>query len=202
MKDTIVSTLILIINLFLGLLIFDKQRGKILSLALNPFKVVNRKMYHLLITNSFVHASFDHLLFNILTFYFFSFQLERTIGSLYFLLIYSISAIVSSIPTTIRFRNDPFYYSLGASGAISGIVFSYIFFYPTSRLYLFFLPIGIPAPLFAILYLVYCVLAAKYSKGIINHEAHFWGAISGIVLTIILFPEQLEFFRKLVSLFL
>lgn len=145
----------------------------------------------------FVHSSFDHFLFNMLTFYFFAPQLEMTIGSINFAIIFIFSGFLAAVPAIIRFRNDPFYYSLGASGAISGVVFSYIYFYPNSRLYIFFSPLGIPAPLFALLYLLYCVYAAKHSRGAINHEAHFWGAIAGLVLTIIIFPKQIEFLLKM-----
>lgn len=200
MGGSIVSYFILFTNLLLGILLIGKKQRYVLNLALNPFNVVHRKKIYLLITSLFVHVSYDHLLFNMLTFYFFASQLEITIGSVNFAIIYTCSGLLASTPAVIRFYNEPFYYSLGASGAISGVVFSYIYLYPNSRVYIFFLPIGIPAPLFAILYLIYCIFAAKHSKGIINHEAHFWGAIGGLLLTIIIFPKQIEFLIKMLSL--
>ena len=80
---------------------------------------------------------------------------------------------------------------MGASGAISAVLFSYILFDPLSRIYIFFIPIGIPAYIFAVLYLGYCMYAAKTQGDHINHEAHFWGAVSGLVITSILFPHIL-----------
>ncbi|MGQ9818896.1 MAG: rhomboid family intramembrane serine protease [Candidatus Kapaibacteriales bacterium] len=197
MGDAITSYIILFLNLFFGILLIDNKRKYILHLALNPFSVVHRKKFYLLITSMFVHASPDHLVLNILTFYFFAPQLEMAIGSLNFAIIYIASGLLASTPVVLRSRNDPFYYSLGASGAISGVVFSYIYFYPFSRLYIFFFPVGIPALLFALLYLTYCIFAAKYSKGVVNHEAHFWGAISGLAITILLFPQQFAFLVKI-----
>lgn len=200
MGGLIVTYLILFTNFLLGILLIGNNKRYVLNLALNPFNVFHRKKIFLLVTNMFVHSSFDHLFFNMLTFYFFAPQLEITIGSENLAIIYTFSGLLASTPAVIRFRNDPFYYSLGASGAISGVVFSYIYFYPNSRLYIIFIPVGIPAPLFAFLYLIYCIFAAKHSKGIINHEAHLWGAIAGLVLTIIIFPKQTEFLLNLLFL--
>lgn len=202
MQKVIACFIILIINFILGTLLLQTNKHKILSLALNPFKFIRMIKFYLLITNFFVHSSLEHLIFNMLTFYFFAFQLERTIGSIHLGIIYFICGIISSIPSIIRFRNDPSYFSLGASGAISGIVFSYIYFYPTSTIYIFFIPIGIPATIFSILFLIYCMYAAKCSKDIVNHEAHFWGAVTGIIMSIILFPQQIEYLKKIFLLIL
>lgn len=174
--------------------------NRILKFALHPFSVVHRKKYHLLLTNIFIHSNYMHLLFNLLTFYFFAPQLEITIGGFYFLIIFLLSGFISSIPSTLKHKDNYNYFSLGASGAVSGIIFSYILFYPTSRLYVFFVPIGIPAPLFALLYLAYCVFASRQPNSEINHEAHFWGAISGLVLTIILFPESITYILRFLGI--
>ncbi len=187
-----ISILVFIAIVSIYFISFNPTR--ILKFALHPPSVVHRKKYHLLLTNIFIHSNYTHLLFNLLTFFFFAPQLEMTIGGGNFLLIFLLSGIISSVPSTIKNKDNYGYFSLGASGAVSGIIFSYILFYPTSRLYVFFVPIGIPAPLFAILYLAYCVYAARYSQGKINHEAHFWGAVSGLLLTVILFPELISFF--------
>lgn len=170
--------------------------NRILKFALHPFSVVYRKKYYLLLTNIFIHSNYTHLLFNMLTFYFFAPQLEITIGTPYFLMIFLLSGLVASIPSTLKNKDNYNYFSLGASGAVSGIIFSYILFYPTSRLYVFFVPIGIPAPLFALLYLAYCVFASRQPNSEINHEAHFWGAISGLLFTIILFPESIAYILR------
>jgi membrane associated rhomboid family serine protease len=129
-----------------------------------------------------------HLIFNMMTFFFFAFTLEAQIGSVKFGLIYFASLILSDIPTIFKHKNDFWYNSLGASGAISGVLFSFILFYPLTPLYLFFIPIGIPAVLFGGLYLLYCVYASRQSRDNINHDAHFFGALTGIIITILIIP--------------
>lgn len=198
-SESPVAISLLVLIGIVGIYFISFNPNRILKFALHPFSVVYRRKYYLLLTNIFIHSNYTHLLFNLLTFYFFALQLEITIGSLHFLIIFIFSGLVSSIPSTLKNRNNYNYFSLGASGAISGIIFSYILFYPTSRLYVFFIPIGIPAPLFALLYLAYCIFAARQPNSEINHEAHFWGAISGLILTIVLFPESLSFFFRILK---
>lgn len=159
-----------------------------------PWRVFNENRWHTLITSGFLHADLAHLAFNMMTFYFFAFQLEQTIGTSDFITVYFGSMILADISCLIKNKENPHYRTLGASGAIAGVLFSFILFYPTSKIMMFFIPIGIPAPIFAVLYLVYCYFAAKQSRDFINHDAHFWGAASGFILTVILQPESLEYF--------
>jgi membrane associated rhomboid family serine protease len=91
-------------------------------------------------------------------------------------------------------KDNPQYYALGASGAVSAVIFASILVFPSSKIALMFFPIGIPAPIFGLLYLVYCYYASKRSGDLINHEAHFWGAVSGIVLLILLIPGVVPHF--------
>lgn len=162
-------------------------------LILHPWSVVRQKKYHLVITSSFVHADLMHLMFNMITFYYFAFYLEVIIGSLNFLILYFGAMIVSDISTIIKHRNDYDYRSLGASGAISGVLFSFIMFTPTTPLYILFIPIGIPAFVFGPLYLLYCWWASKKSMDYINHEAHLWGAVAGVIITAILEPKVIPY---------
>jgi membrane associated rhomboid family serine protease len=161
---------------------------------LSPMRVVREKKYYLLITSGFLHADLMHLLFNMLTFYFFGFRLEQAIGSMNFLLIYFLSMILSSIPTVIKHKDNYEYGSVGASGAISGILFSFILLSPSSGILIFPLPIPMPAWIFGILYLLWSYFAAKRAKDNINHDAHFYGALTGIVMMIILFPGIIKHF--------
>ena len=110
------------------------------------------------------------------------------VGHWQFALIYFVSLILSDIPSVFRHKDDFWYNSLGASGAISGVLFSYILFSPLSKFSLMFIPIGIPAVLFGGLYLIYCVYASKNSRDNINHDAHFFGALTGIIITILIIP--------------
>ncbi|MFN3305736.1 MAG: rhomboid family intramembrane serine protease, partial [Candidatus Kapaibacteriota bacterium] len=171
----------------------------VVKFSLNPYSIVNRRKYYQIITHIFVHLDLIHLLFNTLTFFFFAPQLESTVNSTFFLVLFFTSGIFSTIPTIIKNKHNPHYYSLGASGAIAGVVFSYILFYPSSRIYIFMFPIGIPAPIFAIIYLAYCVYASKNYSSNINHEAHFWGALWGLIFTIINYPQVIRFYLNLLE---
>ena len=126
-----------------------------------------------------MHGDFWHLLFNAVTLFFFGPVLEETIGKFHFLALYFIALVVSSLGTVIRQRRNPDYASLGASGAISGVLFAYIVYYPTSTIYYFGVPV--PAVLYAFAYLGYTMWASKNSRDRINHDAHLDGAITGLV---------------------
>jgi membrane associated rhomboid family serine protease len=162
--------------------------------ALSPWEFIHNNKWYLVITKGFIHADFMHLIFNMMTYYFFAFRLEETVGSFAFFIIYFGSLVLSDISTIIKNRNNSGYRAVGASGAIAGIIFSYVLFDPTSKLMIFLIPIGIPAPIFALLYLAYCYYASRKSYDQINHEAHFWGALTGLAITIILFPDVVPYF--------
>jgi membrane associated rhomboid family serine protease len=102
--------------------------------------------------------------------------------------------VLADLSTIFKNRDNPGYYSLGASGAVAGVIFSSILFFPESKIAILIIPIGIPAPIFGILYLAYCYYAAKKSHDMINHEAHFWGALTGILVSILLYPDVVAYF--------
>ncbi|MBK8982597.1 MAG: rhomboid family intramembrane serine protease [Ignavibacteria bacterium] len=157
-----------------------------------PYQIWHEKKYYQLITSAFLHANFMHLFFNMFALYTFGSFLEFFFvenfgtfeGSLYFFLIYFISMIFGSVLTVVFHYNDPQYVAVGASGAVSGIVFSYIIFFPQSMLYVFFIPM--PAYLFAFLWIAFSVYGMKKKLGNIGHEAHLGGAIGGVISTLIL----------------
>lgn len=187
LNQTPVASLILIFTVVTSIYAFNDHTlyGKFM---LHPYSVYRKNKIYTLITSGLIHSDWMHLIFNMMTFFFFAFSLEAQIGSLRFGLIYFLSLILSDIPSVLKHKDDFWYNSLGASGAISGVLFSYILFYPLSKLYLFFIPIGIPAVLFGGLYLMYCVYASKQSRDNINHDAHFFGALTGIIITILIIP--------------
>src|SRR5690606_4427495 len=113
-----------------------------------------------------------------------------------FLLIYVVGLILSDVTTIFKHKDNYGYHSLGASGAISAVLFSYILFNPTMSLYLFFIPIPIPAVIFGPLYLVYCVWTANSARDSIIHVAHFYGALSGLSVTILLYPTIIGHFIR------
>jgi membrane associated rhomboid family serine protease len=161
-------------------------------LALEPYKMSTTHQYHPVITSGFVHANFGHLFVNMLTLYFFGPVLEATIGGERFLAVYLFSLISGSLYPFFKFRNSPDYIAIGASGAISGVLFSFCLFYPFQMLRVFFF-LPMPAILFAVLYVVYSVYAMRSRQDNIGHEAHLAGAIGGIVVTLIVaFPDVVE----------
>jgi membrane associated rhomboid family serine protease len=141
------------------------------------------------ISSAFVHASFGHLFFNALTFWSFGFGLERTIGSVRFAALYAAGLLISDAGTYLKHRADPDYASLGASGAILAVLFASIVYFPNSSLYIMFVPVPVPAPLFAILYLAYTIYASRHKQDGINHDAHLSGAITGLLFVLITDPR-------------
>jgi membrane associated rhomboid family serine protease len=142
-----------------------------------------------IISSGFVHADLAHLAFNMITFWFFGVMLERQIGTPKFVLLYAIGLLVSSVGTYFKHRNNPEYATLGASGAISAVLFASIVYNPTMTLYLMFIPIPIPAPVFAVAYLAYTWWSARQNKGRINHDAHLGGALAGLAFVAVFNPE-------------
>lgn len=191
---TIFSWIILILTVSVSLFAWNKGDGFLRGLMLNPYTIIRKKTYWQMFTSGLIHADYTHLLFNMMTFYFFAFPLEQIMGSLPFLTVYILGLLLSDLPTIVKHKDNPHYYSLGASGAVSAVLFGYILFDPLTKLYIFFIPIGIPAWLFGGLYLIYSAYAAKQSRGHINHDAHFYGAVTGLIVTIIFYPKVIGHF--------
>jgi membrane associated rhomboid family serine protease len=166
---------------------------------LHPYSVSKGQNVYTLITSGLVHADWMHLFFNMFTFYAFAFTLERLMGSWQFGLLYFLGLVLSDLPTVIKHKDHFNYNSLGASGAISAVLFSYILFNPMSKIYIMFIPIGIPAVVFGILYLIYCAYASRNSRDHINHDAHFFGALTGLIFTIIFVPGILQNFIAMLT---
>ncbi|RYE12820.1 MAG: rhomboid family intramembrane serine protease [Sphingobacteriales bacterium] len=164
------------------------------NMILHPYSVARKKNVYTLITSGFIHNDWMHLFFNMFSFYAFAFQLESIIGHWEFLVLYMVSLVLSDLPTVYKNRDNYHYRSLGASGAISAIVFSFILYSPKSELMIMPIPVAIPAYIFGGLYLLYCTYASKYSQDKINHDAHLYGALAGIIITIILNPGVISLF--------
>ena len=165
---------------------------------LRPYLVARGSGYAGLITSGFVHANVGHLVFNLITFYSFGFPLERVIGSFRFVALYFSALLVSGLGTCFKHRNDPGYASLGASGAILGVLFASIVYFPRQSLYILPLPIPIPAPLFAVGYLAFSWYSSRTNRGQINHDAHIFGALTG--LAFVLVTDSRTFMNVLESL--
>ena len=190
----ITNVLIAITVAFSVFIFFKEQLFE--KYSLNPFLVINNSQWYRVLTHAFVHADAFHLIVNmyiLLSFgrmvesefyYLFTFKSEMLYLSLYLG-----GLLAAAIPSLITKRNRPEYNSVGASGAVSAVVFSYILLSPSAKMELMFLPIPMPAYVFGISYLVYSAYMAKKSKDNIAHDAHFFGAIWGLVFTIICSPD-------------
>jgi membrane associated rhomboid family serine protease len=183
MGALVIFALTIVIS-FIGL----KSPALIDKMVLRPYRLVREREYDRLITSGFVHADFAHLIFNMLTFYFFAFGLEREIGTVAFLALYFIGLVFSNTGSFIKHRNNPEYATLGASGAILAVLFASIIYRPEQKLFVFPIPVPIPAPLFAVGYLAYSYYAARNSKGRINHDAHIGGALTGLAFVALTDP--------------
>ncbi len=167
-----------------------------------PYFFLRQKQYDTMILSGFVHADVGHLLFNMVTFYFFAFPLERFIGTIPFLILYFAGLVFSHACTYVKQRNNPEYASLGASGAISAVLFAFIVYFPTTTLMIIPIPIPIPAILFAIGYVAYSYWASLQSRGRINHDAHLCGALSGLGFVAVTDPQAYAELWKTMGTFL
>lgn len=167
---------------------------------LKPYRTVRKKTWYELLTSGFLHANVGHLFVNMFTLYFFGPVMEIELGGSYFLGLYLTGLIAAGIPSVIKFKDDPNYATLGASGAVGSVLFAFIFLYPMDKIYLMLIPVPIPAFVFAILYLIYSIYASKQQRGKINHEAHIAGALWGIVYLVLFVPNMIDHFLTVFGL--
>ncbi|WP_047414849.1 rhomboid family intramembrane serine protease [Cellulophaga sp. Hel_I_12] len=143
-------------------------------------------------TSGFLHVDFSHLFFNMFTLFFFAPVVIEWLNSIQFLLIYVVSLAAGSLLSMVFHKNEPYYSAVGASGAVTGILYAAILLEPQMRLGFMFIPIPVPAYVFGIGYLLYSIYGMKSRLGNIGHTAHFGGAIGGYVTTLIFFPSLLQ----------
>jgi membrane associated rhomboid family serine protease len=172
------------------------DRGLLDRLLLWPPAIARQGQWYRMVTHGFVHADFPHLLFNMITLYFFGSLVEQTyfadLGPLAYLAFYVGGLVVASLPSYIRHRNDAAYRSLGASGAVTAVLFGYILLAPWQMIFVFFLPV--PAIIFAVLYVGYSIWAQRRGKDNIGHSAHLTGAAYGVIVCILIEPRVLPHF--------
>lgn len=202
------TTILIAINVIFSLMAF--QNPSLQSrMMLNPYMVVQRKQYYRLITHAFIHGDFIHLFFNMYVLYGFGELLETIFtdqsvfnrlfpdtqfwgsnaGFFVFGILYFGSVLFSVLPSLKKHQNNPSYNSLGASGAVSGIVMACMLLLPTLPLQFIFIPIGIPAFIMGAAYLTYEYMMSKRGGTGIAHDAHFYGAIFALVLLLFLRPS-------------
>ena len=161
-----------------------------------PPAISQGRQYDRFMTHGFIHADFAHLIFNMFTLFFFGQLIERIfeprIGKPGFALFYLAAIAVAILPSWWRHRNDATYRSLGASGGVAAVLFSFILFAPWATIYVFVIPM--PAIVFAVLYTGYSLWAERHGKDNVNHSAHLAGALFGVVATLVIEPRALEIF--------
>ncbi len=170
-------------------------------LKFNAYLIHHRKEWYRFISYGFIHADWVHLFINMFVLYSFGRIVEELFlyyfdlkGYVYFTLLYAGGIGFSTLFDFGKYKNDIYYNAVGASGAVSAIVFASIILYPAGKIFLFMIPVGIPAPLFGLLYLAYSAYMARKGTSNIGHSAHFWGAIFGVFFTIAIKPEFFTLF--------
>lgn len=200
MLTKILTLIIFIISVFAL-----RKESLFYRLALIPYRVKREKEWWRVLSHAFIHADWMHLLINLYVFYSFGQVVELLFkyhafayAEIHFLSLFFGGIIIASIPALIKHRNKSSYIAVGASGTVSAIVFSYIIFQPLDPLRLLFIPFDIPAIFFGLAYLLYSFIMSRRAKGPIAHDAHFWGAIFGIVYTVVFFPQNfISFIEKI-----
>lgn len=167
-------------------------------LILWPPAIDKHKQYDRLVTYGFIHADFMHLLFNMITLYFFGTQIEalmtEAVGIWVYPVFYLSALVVSILPTYLKNQHNPNYLSLGASGAVSAVLFAFILVAPWQLIFVLFIPL--PAVVFAVLYVGYSIWMDRRGGDRINHSAHLAGAAYGVMFLIIMRPQVLQHFLR------
>ena len=205
--DFNITLIIIIITCLVSCLAFNDRNLKDRMLH-HPYLEHKEKEYYRLLAHGFIHANWAHLFVNMFVLYGFGGYVEQefaslfgtTTGRIFYILLYLITIVAASVHTHYKHKDNSYYRALGASGATSGILFSYILFQPWNTLIIFPIPIPIPAIIFGVLYLVYSSYASKNSRDNIGHDAHFYGAVFGFLFTLALSPSIFsEFLTKVMQ---
>ena len=188
--DLTITLIIIIVTTLVSLSGFSSHKV-IDDLIFYPPAVSQQNQWWRFVTCGLIHADFGHLILNMYALYIFGGQVEKAFvgifgqyGNFVYLLMYITALVVCLLPTYRKHRNDYNYRSLGASGAVSAVVFCFILLFPLQKLGLIFFPVMIPGFIFGTLYLVVSSILERRSRDNINHSAHIWGALYGVVFLI------------------
>jgi membrane associated rhomboid family serine protease len=172
---------------------------------MNPFLISTKKEYYRFLSSGFIHKDHMHLFMNMFSFYFFGGTIERVFksifegfGGTYYILLYVMAIVASDLPTFFKHRNNPGYNSLGASGGVAAVIFGSIILMPLNDICIYF--ICMPGFIGGTLYLVFSFYMGRKSNDGINHDAHLYGALFGLLFCVVLYPTALpEFIEQILS---
>ncbi|MGN6618664.1 MAG: rhomboid family intramembrane serine protease [Ilyomonas sp.] len=186
-----VTIILVAITCVISFIAFSNQK-LMDDLIFYPPAISERNQWYRFITCGFIHADIAHLFFNMFALYMFGDYIERAFsqifgdsGSLLYILLYITSLFACLLPTYMQHKDNYYYRSLGASGAVSAVVFAFMFLFPSQGIGLFFIPVFIPGFIFGPIYLIISSILAKRGGSHINHSAHFWGAVYGVLFLIV-----------------
>jgi membrane associated rhomboid family serine protease len=190
-----ITLIIVIITCVISFSSFSNQKY-VDDMIFYPPAISRRNQYYRFVTHALIHADITHLAFNMISLYFFGGLVEKymytnecifgNMGKLIYILMYLSAAAVASIPTYLQHKDDYHYRSLGASGAVSAVIFAGLTLMPQIPINFLFIPIDIPGYIFGPIYLGASYYLSRKGTDNINHSAHYWGAIYGIVFTVVL----------------
>ena len=200
-----VTIIIIAVTVLVSLMAFN-NREIFRRLAFNAYDIKHFKNSYRFLSYALIHADWIHLFINMMVLYSFGRVVEEYYvmlfgvkGILYFILLYVGGTALSTLPSYGKHKDDYSYTAVGASGAVSAVVFAFILFDPMGKLTLFPIPIGIPAIIFGVGYLIYSAYMGKKNIDNVGHDAHFWGAVFGFLFTIVIKPELIVRFYSIVS---
>ena len=190
------SISLLIMGITVAISVLAMQKSSWMSaMTMNPYRIAKKHEYWRFLTSGFIHADFTHLFFNLFSFYFFGGQLEYIFNMIFpgfgmpmFVLFYLLAIVAADLPTFLKQQKNPYFNSLGASGAVSAVIFAGILFFPTEKIYLFGL-LGIPGFIYAGLFTWYSIEMDKRGRDYVNHSAHLYGALFGLVFMTLTYPQ-------------
>ena len=187
------TLLIIAVTALVSWLAFN-NRGLEDRLILWPPAVTRHRQFDRLITHGFIHADWQHLIFNMITLFFFGRQVEQVFGggiggTLGYLFFYLSAIVMAILPTYLRHKGDSHYRSLGASGGVSAVLFAFILLAPWAKMIIFPIPLPVPAIVYAVLYTAYSIWMDKRGGDNVNHSAHLFGAAYGVMFMSVVRPD-------------
>jgi membrane associated rhomboid family serine protease len=195
------TVMLVVITVLISLAAFNDGRFSD-KLILWPARMHKPNEYYRLLSSGFIHADYAHLIFNMFTLFMMGGVVERNFIAFgmtpwLYVLMYLAGIVTASLPSFFKYKDNPYYRSLGASGGVSAVLFSSVYFAPWDKISIYFIPIW--NILFAVLYLAYSVYMSRKGRSTINHDAHFWGAVFGFFFTLIIEPSHGRLFFYMIQ---